>query len=505
MLLVPIVSRLAKRYRLVDAPGPRKVHQIPVPRVGGIVFVIATLALVVPMFFMDNHIGRSFRAEQTKYIVLLISACLIFVVGFIDDLRPVPSGIKLLCLIGASLAICASGATTHSISIGTLYELKLGWMAWPLAVIWITTITVGMNFIDGIDGLAAGVAAIACGAIVLLALWSGQVAMAVLMLALLGSLMGFLLFNFHPAKIFMGDGGAMFVGFVIGAGSLVCQAKTCTLVGLALPALVLGVPILDAAFTVIRRGILCRRSIFSPERGHLHHRLLDIGLPQATVTIIIYAITIVGASIGVLMLAVTSAWSIGLLAGGIVFVFTVFVCLGAARIRETIGAIRCIRATTRKKKEDKHCFEDLQLRMSDAKSFSAWWESICIMAKRMQFQNVELCLGNNGHPAAKYEWSLAADENEICRTADFTLPLRANGSETASEMKVRICENGSLEATCRRVTLLGRLMDEFPPPMRKFDELIPQGDARMGVVPGENETGSSMLIRGGGRRKTGNL
>ena len=159
----------------------------------------------------------------------------------------------------------------------------------------------------------------------------------------------------------------------------------------------------------------------------MHHRLLDIGLPQATVTIIIYAITIVGASIGVLMLAVTSAWSIGLLAGGIVFVFTVFVCLGAARIRETIGAIRHIRATTRKKKEDKHCFEDLQLRMSDATSFSVWWESMCIMAKRMQFQNLQLCLGNNGHAAAKYEWSLAADENEICRTAEFTLPLGANG------------------------------------------------------------------------------
>ena len=493
MILVPIVSRLAKRYRLVDAPGPRKVHKIPVPRIGGIVFVISTLALVLPVFFLDNDIGRSFREEHREYVFLLVSACIIFAMGFVDDLRSVPPGIKLLCLVGASLAICASGSTMRSISMGASFELELGWMAWPLTVIWITTITVGMNFIDGLDGLAAGVAAIACGAVALLALWSGQMVMAVLMLALLGSLTGFLFFNFHPAKIFMGDGGAMFVGFMLAAGSLVCQAKTCTLVGLALPALVLGVPILDAAFTVIRRGILCRRSIFSPERGHLHHRLLDLGMPQATVAIIIYAITIVGASIGMLMLAVTSAWSLGLLAGGCVFIFTVFVCLGAARIRETIGAIKGIRATTRKKKEDKQCFEDLQLRMSQAMSFSAWWESLCLMAERMQFQNLELSLQDNGHRTAEYRWNLSTDENRACRTTDFTLPLDVNGSE----VKVRIGKNGSLEATCRQVTLLGRLMDEFPPPREKSYELVPQSVARAEVVPRENEAVSSTSIQGG--------
>jgi UDP-GlcNAc:undecaprenyl-phosphate GlcNAc-1-phosphate transferase len=111
MCLVPIVSQLAKKYRLVDAPGPRKVHRTPIPRVGGIAFVLPTLAWVLPMFFLHNRVGLSFHEEQTKFTVLLVAAGFIFAVGFLDDLRSVPGRIKLLCLVAASLAICASGAT----------------------------------------------------------------------------------------------------------------------------------------------------------------------------------------------------------------------------------------------------------------------------------------------------------------------------------------------------------------------------------------------------------
>ena len=300
MFLVPIVSRLAKRYRLVDAPGPRKVHKTPIPRLGGIVFVVSTLALVLPVFLLNNNIGQSFRESRTEFIVLLVGAGFIFMIGLFDDLRSVRGYIKLLCLIAASLAICASGATMRSISVGTWFVLETGWAAWPLTVFWIVTITVCLSVIDGLDGLAAGIAAIVCGSILLLALWYGQVAMAVLMLALLGSVTGFLFFNFYPAKIFMGDCGSMFLGFLIGASSIICQTKTSTLVGLAIPFLVMGVPILDTGFVIIGRRILERRSMFASDRNHLHHRLLALGLNHRTVVIIIYAVTAIGACIGVL-------------------------------------------------------------------------------------------------------------------------------------------------------------------------------------------------------------
>jgi len=461
ILLVPVVSRVAKRYNLVDAPGPRKVHQSPVPRVGGVVFVVATLALVLPVFILNNDIGQSFQEQQTKYIVFLASAVFIFVVGFIDDLRSVKPGIKFLCLVGASLAICASGATLRSISFGS-FELELGWVAWPLAVIWITTITVGMNFVDGLDGLAGGIAVIVCGTIAILAFWNGHVAMAVLMLALLGSVQGFLFFNFHPAKIFMGDGGAMFLGFMVGAGSLVSQAKTCTLVGLALPILALGVPILDAGFTVIRRSVLYRRSIFAAERGHLHHRLLDLGLNQRAIAIIIYAVTGLSAGIGILMLTSNSGWSIGIFGGGLVFLVVAYGGLGGARIRETMRAVKRNQVMSREKKEGSHHFEDAQLRMSRAMSFDKWWESLSTMAEQMQFQTMELHICDNGNPPAKQVWR-SEHNDAACRAAEVTLPLRVHDAE----IKIKVGRNGSLELTCRNIALFGRLVDEFPPPSQR--------------------------------------
>ena len=465
IFLVPVVSRLAKRFHLVDKPDPRKVHHIPVPRIGGIVFVFSTLIYVLPCFFLDDEIGRSFRETQPQLVVLLVSACFVFLIGLIDDLRPIPSYIKLLCLIIASLAICASSSTLHSISIGHWFDLEIGWAAWPLSVLWIVMITVGMNFIDGLDGLAAGIAAFVCGTIFLLALWSGQTAMSVLMLVLLGSVTGFLFFNFYPARIFMGDCGSMFLGFMIGAGSLIFQAKTATFVGLAIPLLVLGVPVFDAAFTMIRRAILYRRSVFSSEMGHIHHYLLDMGLPQLTAVIVIYALTAISASIGLFMLTTTGGWSVLLFTCGLILIFLVFIYLGAARISETIAAVKRNRKITKKIKADKRYFENVQLRMKQVTSFNEWWEKICILAKQMQFENINFDFFNNGHFSKKYCWKQEENKNRNESMAEFILPVCQNEIDAKSQIILRTSRSEFLEVTCRRVALIGRLVDEFPPPL----------------------------------------
>jgi len=182
MLLVPIVSRVAKRYHVVDQPGLRKVHRVPVPRVGGIAFVIATLAVVLPVFFLNNAIGESFRQSRMQFIALLAGATFMFVVGLVDDLRPLSGAVKLLCLLIAALAVCASGASVRVISVGSWFTIHTGWAAWPLATFWIVAITVCISVVDGLDGLAAGIAAMVCSTLTLLAVWSGQAAMAALML-----------------------------------------------------------------------------------------------------------------------------------------------------------------------------------------------------------------------------------------------------------------------------------------------------------------------------------
>jgi UDP-GlcNAc:undecaprenyl-phosphate GlcNAc-1-phosphate transferase len=464
MFLVPVVSRLAKRYRLVDAPGPRKVHKIAIPRIGGIAFVVSTLAVVLPVFFLDNNIGRSFREEQTQFLVLLAAASFIFAVGLVDDIGSVRGRTKLLCLVVASLAVCASGATLRSFSIGTWFELQTGWTAWPLTVCWIIMITVCMNLIDGLDGLAGGIAAMVCGTVALMAYLTDQAAMVVLMLALLGSVTGFLFFNSYPAKIFMGDGGSMFLGFLIGAGSIVCQTKTSTAVGLTLPFLALGVPIFDTIFAVVRRRVLERRSAFAPDRKHLHHRLLDLGLSQRTVVVVIYAITAINTSLGVFMLTTESSWTAGLLAGGLLLLLSLFACLSGNRPYGILRALSRNWEIAREAGMEQRSFERAEVKMRDAGSLDAWWEALYDMGSRMHFQSIELWSRRRGQLVSVRLWY--SPVVPAGRTAQLSLPLRGNAG-TEWEMRASIGINGYLELGGRQAMLLARLMDEFPLPEQK--------------------------------------
>jgi len=475
MLLVPIISRLAKWYRLVDSPGPRKVHETPIPRVGGIAFVVSTLLFVLGVFFLSNEIGQSFRESRMQFIALLAGAFFMFAVGLFDDLHPVRGYIKLLCLIAASIGICASGATISSVSLGTSFAFNTGWAAWPLTILWIMMITVCMGVIDGLDGLAAGVAVIVCGTIVLIALWCGQAAMAVLMLALLGSVTGFLIFNFYPAKIFMGDCGSMFLGFMIGAGSIVCQIKTSTLIGLAIPFLVLVVPILDTGLVVICRRILNRRSIFTPDRSHLHHRLLDLGLRQITAVIIIYAVTVISASIGVLILTAKGGWPFGLLACGLLLMIFMFVCLQSSRFRKILKALKRNWAIAREVRAEKHIFETAQVKMRESRSFGAWWDTLRTMAEEMRFHSIGLWNRRDESYVSNCLWNEPEEKPITCRTIKLRLPLNGNGSADC-EIRAHIPTDGYLEMGGRQAMLLGRLMDEFPPPENVQEDELKQTD-----------------------------
>ena len=200
ILGTPIVTRLAKARGLVDTPGVRKVHKRPIPRVGGIALVVAMLALVIPVLLLDNTIGEAFRSVQAKVIMLLVAAVFAFAVGLIDDIRNVRANLKLLCLVGGALAVCASGARIDSIAFGSLFELQLGWASWPVTVLWIVGVTVALNFIDGLGQLASGKRAIVCGTICLFALHGGQIVMAALVQALLGELGGVCVSQLAPGE-----------------------------------------------------------------------------------------------------------------------------------------------------------------------------------------------------------------------------------------------------------------------------------------------------------------
>ena len=244
---------------------------------------------------------------RVQIVVLLASATGVFLIGLIDDIRHLPVLPKFLVEVLGATALCLVGVRIDSIDFTGGQVLHLGWLGCPLTLLWIVGVTNAVNMSDGLDGLAAGVAAIACGVIAVFAIHgstihtglaqSNDVMMALFSLALLGGLSGFLFFNFNPAKVFMGDCGSLFIGFTIASASVMCVSKSSALVGLTLPALALGIPIFDTLFSMLRR-FLERRSLFAPDGSHFHHQLLRLGLNQRRAVIIIYAVTLVAAGSG---------------------------------------------------------------------------------------------------------------------------------------------------------------------------------------------------------------
>ncbi len=253
LIITPLVIKLAFRMKAVSHPGIRDVHSRPVPRIGGAAIYLSAIAVLTAVLFLSNSIGQLFRDKWLPLLTMFGCATLIFVIGLIDDLKGLPARVKLLVEFLAAVALCIVGVRISSIGIIEGWTLQLGFSGCILTVLWIVGITNAVNLSDGLDGLAAGIAAITCGVIAVFAITGGSTVMAVLMLALLGSLSGFLYFNFNPAKVFMGDCGSLFLGFTIASASVMCATKSSALVGLALPALALGIPIFDTLFSMLRR------------------------------------------------------------------------------------------------------------------------------------------------------------------------------------------------------------------------------------------------------------
>ena len=226
---------------------------------------------------------------------ILIGAVIMVTVGVIDDMRDLNAKVKLLFQIIAAAIVIYFGvdiqyvANPFSAWFGPQY-INLGLWSIPITMIWIIGVTNAVNLIDGLDGLAAGVSSIASVALLSMTLLSRNVNAAIVTAALAGAGFGFLPYNFNPAKIFMGDTGSTFLGFVLACISIQGVMKTYAVVSVAVPVLILGLPIFDTLFAIIRR-ILKRKPIMSPDRGHLHHRLLDMGFSQRQTVTILYTLT----------------------------------------------------------------------------------------------------------------------------------------------------------------------------------------------------------------------
>jgi len=292
VIATPISMKLAKQWGAIDYPGGRHVHTKPIPRLGGIAlyaaFWIAILVTVLVTHVWDDSIWG-----------LLIGSTIILLVGIWDDIHEIRPMVKLFWQLVAAAVLIFFGFSMNVtslpligpifgvVNIGTLGISAIGIL---LMLFWVVGLVNTVNISDGLDGLAAGI----CFMVTLLLFWSankiGQLPAAHLTLALAGALLGFLFFNFPPARVFMGDSGSMFLGYIIGGISIMGLLKTATILGLVFPLLVLGMPVTDLTFAIIRRK-LRGQSVATADRGHLHHRLLDAGLSQRAAVLSMYGIS----------------------------------------------------------------------------------------------------------------------------------------------------------------------------------------------------------------------
>ena len=269
--MTPLVSRLAVRFGALDTPGadrPR-VHKQPVPRIGGL--AIAVAIFVTTIVFLD--VSGPLQG-------ILLGIPLVLMVGLYDDVRGLPAWAKLLAVaVVALIPVVGYDMTFGRVTLPVIGDFDLGWLAVPLTLLWISLVTNLLNLIDGMDALAAGIAAIAAAAFAILAMSFGRVEVAAFAAIVCGATLGFLRHNYHPAKIFMGDSGALTLGFVLGSMAVEGVLKSAATIALVAPMLILAVPILDTSFVVAKRLKYGRRP-WAPDHNHFYHRFLRIGLSQ---------------------------------------------------------------------------------------------------------------------------------------------------------------------------------------------------------------------------------
>ncbi len=298
LLLVPCVSDLARKVDAVDYPSARRVNKKPIPRLGGVAMVgamlIALMVYVLGVYVLGWHNDfLKFRNEwNVNMIGVAVGVGAIFVVGVVDDIVELKPKPKLAGQIIAACIVAASGlllSSFHSPLPGGGY-VELGWLSYPITVFYLVAFANVINLIDGLDGLAAGITSISAITIFILCVVTNALAAAMLSVILLGACVGFLRFNFHPASIFMGDSGALTLGFMLGIISLFGSARTAMLVSLLVPVLAAGVPIMDTAIAIIRRK-RAHRPIGEADKGHIHHRLMQAGYSQRVTVLIMWAWT----------------------------------------------------------------------------------------------------------------------------------------------------------------------------------------------------------------------
>ena len=437
LFLTPQARRLASALGAIDVPdNERRVHKRPTPRMGGVAIYVAFLLtlLVVPLLRTD--VGRSFISDLMWYGAIVVPATLIFWLGVYDDLRGARPWVKVVVQLIAAAMLHASGFGISALALPLGAEWSLPyWLSFPLTALWVVGITNAFNLIDGIDGLAAGASAFALVSILFFSLSSDRPEVILTSVVLIGAVIGFLYFNFHPASIFLGDSGSLFLGFMVAALSLAGSQKSTTTIAIAIPLVSFGLPVLDVGLAISRRFIK-GQPILQSDRGHIHHRLLDHGLSQRQTVILLYGICGAFTLFGIMLLNPQRSMS------ALIFcVIGVMVVLGVQRLRypefEELGsAIRRRVATHRRSLSVNVGVRTLHLDLQRIQTPDRLFALLAEITTATEFEGVKLELSAPFPVGRKYQLL------QIAEVQGWRLPVSATLEDGQERVTLMYERNG---------------------------------------------------------------
>jgi UDP-GlcNAc:undecaprenyl-phosphate GlcNAc-1-phosphate transferase len=447
VFLVPIIRRLALRVGAIDQPDRvRKIHAHAVPRMGGVAIFIAFIVPVVGAYILGAVMegsGRTFRVyevfQKEAYATwaLLGSSFLILLLGVYDDIYRCPARVKVVVEVVAAGILCAAGIYIGKMANPfTGQEILLGWWGIPLTVLWVLAITNAVNLIDGMDGLGPGVGLFVAVTMFLVSIFFDVPLVTAVTAALVGAVIGFLIFNFYPAKIFMGDAGSLFVGFLLAAVSMQASVKKATMFALLIPIVALALPIVDTMLAIARRwarGL----PISAPDRQHVHHKLVSMGLSQREAVFVLYGVSVVMGCVALLIAMFWRGEQINIaiaIAAGAILAIIVGVHLLGGREFSAVGS-RVVKAFRRRRRLRESWVQvyATTAKMENAESLEQLWGDVSGLFEALDVDSVKLVLSLEGGPPRPFIWTRPAAgpdapaSNGSIEGWIARLPLASNG------------------------------------------------------------------------------
>jgi UDP-GlcNAc:undecaprenyl-phosphate GlcNAc-1-phosphate transferase len=408
LVTTPIAKKLGEKLGAIDLPDERKFHESPIPRNGGLAIVFSYFMTLCIVSFFNTSVSNTINLDPPM-IYLFVGSGICFSVGLFDDFKRLGPFIKFLIQIFAATVAFIGGVKIDFFHLGNFY-IQAGILSYFVTVFWFVFFINAINLIDGLDGLAAGITFFASIVLVVLSVIQNNFVTAVLFTALSGSILGFLRYNFNPASIFMGDGGSYFLGFTIAGLSITGAVKSQLGAALLIPLVALGVPIFDTLISPLRRFML-GKSLFKPDKGHVHHRLIEKGLSAKRSVLIIYGITIFLCLLSIFLVNFRNeqAGLILIILGAISIVFIqkigYFDYFATDKIYGWFRDVTDEAGFTR----DRRTFLSLQLEIIKANELNTLWIKISNALDRLEFDMAQLNIQN----IPKYQFALKSLQENI--------------------------------------------------------------------------------------------